>query len=49
MTVSRIIQKAREDELVRIDVKLPFKTDDSLGKRLTGLYGLKNAVIVKTA
>ena len=47
MTVSRMIQKAREDGLVQINIKLPFRINESLGKRMMERYALSEAVVVK--
>lgn len=46
MTISRMLQKARESEIVKISVTLPFELDETIGKTLTRKYGLQEACVV---
>ncbi|MBN1834289.1 MAG: hypothetical protein JW820_00495, partial [Spirochaetales bacterium] len=47
MMVSRTIQKARDDGMVRTIIKLPFQVDEALGEALTRRYRLHQAVVVE--
>jgi len=49
MTVSRMLQKARESEIIQINIKLPFQLDKVLARRIEALYGIKKAVVVRRA
>lgn len=49
MTVSRMLQKARELEIIQIDIKLPFQLDENLAEHIEALYGIKKAIVVKKA
>lgn len=49
MTVSRILQKAREEGLVSVTVKHPFEHIETLGNGIERKYGLREAIVVKTA
>ena len=47
MTVSRMLQKAKDLGIVQINVKLPFQNDEELSEKLKEVYGIKKAVVVK--
>ena len=47
MTVSRMLQKARELKIIQIDIKLPFQLDENLAEHIKALYGIKKAIVVK--
>jgi deoxyribonucleoside regulator len=47
MTVSRVLQKAKETGVVNIRVKSPFFFNGSLGKEIEEKYGIEKAIIVK--
>jgi DNA-binding transcriptional regulator LsrR (DeoR family) len=47
MMVSRMIQKAREDGLVQIHIKLPFRINESLGHQIEERYSIRKAIVVK--
>jgi DNA-binding transcriptional regulator LsrR (DeoR family) len=46
-TISRLIRKAREDDVVRITVNVPGGTYPELEDRLRGLFGLSEAIVVE--
>jgi DNA-binding transcriptional regulator LsrR (DeoR family) len=47
MTVSRVLQKAKETGVVNIRVKSPFSFNSTLGKEIEEKYGIEKAIIVK--
>lgn len=47
MTISRMLQKAKEQEIVKISVQLPFELDDMLSQHLVKKYDLHRAIVVK--
>jgi len=47
MTVSRLLQKAKETGVVNIRVKSPFLFNGTLGKEIEEKYGIEKAIIVK--
>jgi deoxyribonucleoside regulator len=47
MTVSRFLQKARDKQIVEINVRLPFLLDDKLSDALVKEYDIKRAVVIK--
>lgn len=49
MTVSRMLQKARETEIVQIVVRLPFELGSRLADALVSAYPIERAVVVKGA
>jgi DNA-binding transcriptional regulator LsrR (DeoR family) len=44
--VARMLSKARESGLVRIEIALPAGIDSELSEALRGAYGLKHAIVV---
>jgi DNA-binding transcriptional regulator LsrR (DeoR family) len=49
MTVSRMLQKAKELNIIQINIKLPFQLDETLAEHIETLYGIKKAIVVKKA
>ena len=49
MTISRMLQKAKEQEIVKISVELPFDLDERISEQLVKTYGLRRAIVVKHA
>ena len=47
MTISRMIQKAKELNIINIDIVLPFKIDEYLGKKIKKKYSIDEAIVVK--
>ena len=47
MTVSRMLQKAKEKGIVQIKVKFPFQIDGKLSKKVKDQYGIKKAIVIK--
>lgn len=47
MTVSRMLQKAKDSNIIQINIQLPFKIDEKLSKKVTDQYGIENAVVIK--
>jgi len=48
MTVSRLLQRAKEHEIVKIHVSFPFEIDDSISNSLETQYGIKKAIVIKS-
>ncbi len=47
MTVSRMLQKAREENIVKISVKLPYEINEQLQSKFINIFPLKGVVIAK--
>lgn len=47
MTVSRMLQKAKDQGIVRTSVELPFELDATMEQKLKGKFGLRRAWVVK--
>jgi len=47
MTVSRMLQKARELGIVKVGIKRPFQLNEKLQRQIEREYGLKKAIVVK--
>jgi DNA-binding transcriptional regulator LsrR (DeoR family) len=47
MTVSRMLQRARDQGVVETRVKLPFETDDTWSARLRKEFGIQSSLVVK--
>ena len=47
MTISRMLQKARDSKVVKISVELPFDLDESISEQLVNTYRLQRAIVVK--
>ena len=47
MTVSRMLQKAREENIVKISVKLPYEINEQLQNKFINIFPLKGIVIAK--
>jgi DNA-binding transcriptional regulator LsrR (DeoR family) len=47
MTVSRMLQKAKEQDVVRTSIQLPFSLHQGLGNELVKRYGLTRAIVLK--
>lgn len=47
MNISRMLQKARDTDIVQISVKLPFAEDAGTARKLEKLFGLEQAVVAK--
>jgi len=47
MTVSRMLQKARELGIVKVGIKRPFQLNEGLQRQIEREYGLKKAIVVK--
>jgi DNA-binding transcriptional regulator LsrR (DeoR family) len=47
MTVSRMLQKAKELDIVRTSIKLPFTLHQDIADELRKKYGLKKAIVIK--
>jgi DNA-binding transcriptional regulator LsrR (DeoR family) len=48
ITISRMLQKAKETGIVKTEVRFPFVLDVKLGKRIASSYGLEEAVVVQS-
>lgn len=49
MTVSRMLQKAKESRIIQITIQLPFQLDEILAEQIETRYGLEKAIVVKNA
>jgi deoxyribonucleoside regulator len=47
MTVSRMLQKAKELDIVKTSIKLPFTLHQGIANELLKKYGLKKAIVTK--
>ncbi len=47
MTISRILQKAKELNIVSTNIVLPFKINSDLGKRIEQKYHIDQAIVIK--
>ncbi len=47
MTVSRILQKVKEQDIVQTTVTWPFQLDNKLAKEIISQYKLHNAIVIK--
>lgn len=48
MTVSRMLQRARDQNIVETRVKLPFETDSTWSERLRKEFGLERCTVIRT-
>jgi DNA-binding transcriptional regulator LsrR (DeoR family) len=48
MTVSRMLQKAKDKNIVKTEVALPFALDNTLENRLISKFDLSKATVIKT-
>jgi DNA-binding transcriptional regulator LsrR (DeoR family) len=47
MTISRMLQKAKDLNIVNIDIVLPFKLNKNLGLKIKEKYKIDQAIVVK--
>ena len=47
MTISRMLQKAKELNIININIVLPFKIDEYLGKKIKKKYSIDKVIVVK--
>jgi DNA-binding transcriptional regulator LsrR (DeoR family) len=47
MTVSRMLQKAKESKIIQIEIGLPFQLDKALAEQIEVRYGIEKAIVVK--
>lgn len=48
MTISRMLQRARESGVVETRVALPYELDEALSRRLCGAYGVGQALVIRS-